>query len=299
MDASEQAAEQLVRMTLQGTEYTLRLSGAGAKNLAAALMAIAKGHHQTKGKTRLKTLLDANKELKVFQLDAGDLKAFAQEAKKYGLLYTVVRPGKVLPGDMVDVMAKAEDAAKISRILDKLDLGKTDVADVVSEIEAAREQAGQNAADKGVEAKDEADRIVDELLAKPVAKDGADKQPPLVQKTDSRPPSEPTSANTARHSEGFTNEEGKDKPRPASKAKERGGDMSNEGRRSIKAEMEELRQSRKDAPKQKAQPQQSRNPQQPTRRARKPKAQPQQQTRNTQQPAKRARKQKTQTTKGR
>ena len=275
MDASEQAAEQLVRMTLLGTEYTLRLTGAGAKNLAAALIAIAKGHQQTKGKTRLKTLLDANKELKVFQLDAGDIKAFAAEAKKYGLLYTVVRPGKVLPGDTVDVMAKAEDAAKISRILDRLDLGKTDIADVVSEIEAARGQAGHEAADRGVEAKDEADRIVDEILAKPIAKDGIGTQDPLAQKTDSRSPSEPISGSTAKRSEGFTNE-GKDKggTRPARKAPEGDRGMSSEGRRSVKAEMEEIRQSKRDAPKSKEpQPQQTRNHQQPTKRTRKPKTQ--------------------------
>jgi len=109
-----------VRITLQGTEYSLRIAGAGAKNLFAALYAMAKGHHKSKGKTRLKSLLDAGKELKVLQLDAGDLATFAKEAKRYGLLYTIIKADEVKPEDKVDVMVKAEDAAKISRILDRL-----------------------------------------------------------------------------------------------------------------------------------------------------------------------------------
>ena len=32
MDASSEAAEQIVRMTLEGTEVALRITGAGAKN---------------------------------------------------------------------------------------------------------------------------------------------------------------------------------------------------------------------------------------------------------------------------
>ena len=39
MDASSEAAEQIVRMTLEGTEVALRITGAGAKNAAASSMA--------------------------------------------------------------------------------------------------------------------------------------------------------------------------------------------------------------------------------------------------------------------
>ena len=41
MDASSEAAEQIVRMTLEGTEVALRITGAGAKNAAAMLLAAA------------------------------------------------------------------------------------------------------------------------------------------------------------------------------------------------------------------------------------------------------------------
>jgi len=269
-------------MTLQGTEYTLRLTGAGAKNLAGVLIAIAQGHQQTKGKTRLKSLLDANKELKVFQLDAGDLSAFAKEAKKYGLLYTVIRSGKVSPGDKVDVMAKAEDAAKISRILERLGFGRTDVADVVSEIEAARESAGRTAADKGEQTKDEAERIVDELLEKPMAKDGAKTNDPLVQKTEAHPPSEPISDSTARHSEDSTSKAAAErgKPLPTNEGKVNANQRGNskdtaersDTRRSVKAEMDDIKKSRKDSSAPKPPVQQTRHSQDAARRTRKPKS---------------------------
>lgn len=50
MDASSEAAEQIVRMTLEGTEVALRITGAGAKNAAAMLLAAAASNEKTKGR---------------------------------------------------------------------------------------------------------------------------------------------------------------------------------------------------------------------------------------------------------
>ena len=51
MDTSGQAAETMVKYSLEGMEYTLKIAGAGATRLAAILMAAArdqqKAHHQT------------------------------------------------------------------------------------------------------------------------------------------------------------------------------------------------------------------------------------------------------------
>lgn len=121
MDATDQAAEQIVRMTLAGSEMALRLTGAGAKNLAAALMAAAASSEKTKGKTRLAAMLKSGKELKVFSVPADELKNFAAEAKRYGVIYVVVKE-KDRP-DTVDLMVRAEDASKINRIIERLGLG--------------------------------------------------------------------------------------------------------------------------------------------------------------------------------
>ena len=40
MNSSGDAAEQIVRMSLEGTEVALRLTGSAAKNIAAALYTI-------------------------------------------------------------------------------------------------------------------------------------------------------------------------------------------------------------------------------------------------------------------
>ena len=61
MTNSGDAAEQIVRMSLEGTEVALKLSGSAAKNIAAALYTIAKNadRNKTKGHQRLSAMLKA------------------------------------------------------------------------------------------------------------------------------------------------------------------------------------------------------------------------------------------------
>ena len=47
---SGDAAEQVVRMSLEGAEVALKITGAAAKNLAAALYTVLKDQKKTKGK---------------------------------------------------------------------------------------------------------------------------------------------------------------------------------------------------------------------------------------------------------
>lgn len=80
MNTSGDAAESIVRMSLQGLEVAVRLSGSGAKNIAALMIAILKDQKQTKGKTRLTNMLKSGKELKVFIVKEEDLRKFTEEA---------------------------------------------------------------------------------------------------------------------------------------------------------------------------------------------------------------------------
>lgn len=93
MTNSGDAAEQIVRMSLEGTEVALKLSGSAAKNIAAALYTIAKNadKNKTKGHQRLSAMLKSGKELKVFTISEEHLKRFAQEAKRYGEVYPMSR----------------------------------------------------------------------------------------------------------------------------------------------------------------------------------------------------------------
>ena len=129
MNAGGETADQAVRMTLQGIEMAanvaLKAGGMASKSLAVTLYAILTDKKKVKGKTRLANMLKSGKELKVFAVHHSDLKKFCEEAKHYGVLYSVLKEKNNTDG-IVDIMVKAEDASKISRMVDKFDLATID-----------------------------------------------------------------------------------------------------------------------------------------------------------------------------
>ena len=56
MNTGGDAAEQIVRMSLEGFEVAAKLTGAGAKNIAVLLYSILKEEQKTKGKARLTSI---------------------------------------------------------------------------------------------------------------------------------------------------------------------------------------------------------------------------------------------------
>lgn len=52
MNTGGEAAEQIVRMSLEGFEVAAKITGAGAKNIAILLYSILKEEKKTKGKAR-------------------------------------------------------------------------------------------------------------------------------------------------------------------------------------------------------------------------------------------------------
>ena len=171
MDTSGEAAEQVVRMSLEGVEVAARITGEGAKNIAVLLYSILKEEKKTKGKARLTSMLRSGKELKVFTVRQKDLAKFTKEAKKYGVLYCVLtdRQNKD-PNAEVDVIARAEDASKISRIVERFNLASVDTASIVAEAEESRD------APAAPEAKEKSDteKLIDDLFGSPQKK--ADKK---------------------------------------------------------------------------------------------------------------------------
>ena len=59
------------------------------------LYAILNGSQKIKGQTKLTNMLKSGKELKVFSLKQEDLKKFTEEAKRYGILFSVLVDKKV------------------------------------------------------------------------------------------------------------------------------------------------------------------------------------------------------------
>lgn len=167
MNYGGDAAEQVVRMSLEGLDIVLRISGSAAKNLAAALTVILKEEEKTRGKSRLTSMIKSGKELTVFSIPSCDLQRFTKEAKRYGVLYCVVKDkGKAKDG-ICDIIARAEDAPKINRIVERFKLAAVSTK---TEIGLQKEeQTNLNAA--------ETDKLIDEVLGVNPTQAGAERSP--------------------------------------------------------------------------------------------------------------------------
>ena len=170
MSYSGDAAEQVVRLSLETGEVAVKLAGSGAKELAMLLYAILREQKKTKGKTRLANMLRSGKELKVFAVKDTDLQLFCREAKKYGVLYCVLKDRDATDG-ITDIMVRAEDASKINRIFERFDLATVDMAEIRSEIERSREARQEDTPETPTEAEVEPlpeqdmDALLDAMLS--------------------------------------------------------------------------------------------------------------------------------------
>ena len=163
MSYSGDAAEQVVRLSLETGEVAVKLAGEGAKQLAILLYAILREQKKTKGKTRLTNMLRSGKELKVFAVKDSDLQLFCREAKKYGVLYCVLKDRDATDG-LTDIMVRAEDASKINRIFERFNLAAVDMAEVRSEIERSRQEQQSDAPEAPAAAEPMTEQEVDDLL---------------------------------------------------------------------------------------------------------------------------------------
>ena len=163
MSYSGDAAEQVVRLSLETGEVAVKLAGEGAKQLAILLYAILREQKKTKGKSRLTNMLRSGKELKVFAVKDTDLQLFCREAKKYGVLYCVLKDRDATDG-ITDIMVRAEDASKINRIFERFNLATVDMAEIRSEIERSRQEQQAEVPEAPAAAEPMTEQEVDELL---------------------------------------------------------------------------------------------------------------------------------------
>lgn len=144
---SGDAAEQVVRMSLEGAEVALKITGAAAKNLAAALYTVLKDQKKTKGKARIETMLREKRPLKVYTIKKEDCPEFARQAKGYGILYAPIPVRK--EDDTIDILVFQDDAARANRIVEKFKLTVVDTASIKEDIEKSREERGGEPAAPG------------------------------------------------------------------------------------------------------------------------------------------------------
>ena len=205
MNPSGDAAEQVVRMSLEGVEVMAKITGVGAKEIGLRIFTAVKQEQKTKGKARLTSMLKSGKELKVYSIRQSDLKKFSQEAKRYGVLYCVLKDrGNTSPDATIDVIARAEDASKIQRITERFKLATIDAASVISGLQKDKDRLMPSRDRPELEAA-ELERGKEEMQPVQKEKNAAN---PSVAKTEKSPPSEPGWKQTDR-SNGSTRQSGK------------------------------------------------------------------------------------------
>ena len=218
MNTSGEAADQVVRMSLEVGEAALKISGAGAKQLAVLLYAILKEQKKTRGRARLETLVRSGRPLTVFSVKESDLRKFVQ----YGILYCAVRNPKGSSDGMVDIMVKEEDAPRINRIVERFQFATvTEAAQIKTEIEKSREQKAKTVGEErtGVKKsgqsqdvpertgreKSDTDQLMEELMGAPSKKEETQPRNPSLAKTEKSLLSEPISERHSRTAEGTSN----------------------------------------------------------------------------------------------
>ena len=144
-------------------------------------------------------MLRSEKPLKVFAVKDSELQLFCKEAKKYGVLYCVLKDKDAGDG-LTDIMVRAEDASKINRIFERFKLATVDVGEVRSEIERQRQEQAQQKKDGEIptpertQTEERTDAFLDQLMEKPPNAPEQQNENPTDGRGAKSRQSEPTSA---------------------------------------------------------------------------------------------------------
>lgn len=114
-----EAADQMVRMMLSGTEVAVRLSGSALKNLLALSLALARNHKQLSGKVNLGKMLRETRDLRQFPMTPEQYRQFEKLAKKQKLLFSTIRDQDER-GKLVDVILPVTELDRANQIFERL-----------------------------------------------------------------------------------------------------------------------------------------------------------------------------------
>lgn len=230
MNNSGDVAEQVMRMSLEGAEVAVKLTGTGALKLAQVIYRTLKEDTKTKGKARLTSMLRSGKALKVFTVKEEHLKRFSEEAKKYGVLYCVLRD-KQSPDGCCDIMVRSEDASKINRIVERFNIATVDSASVRTEVKDGQEKNAQTKTtpEKERPGKSQEDILLDDILRKPTSPEKNAPENPFVERTERSSQSESTSRTQS--------------------TVQRDGTVKRDDKPSVRAKLQQINERRRNEPK--------------------------------------------------
>ena len=114
-----EAADQMVRMMLSGTEVAVRLSGSALKNLLALTMALAHNRKTLSGKVNMGKMLRETRDLRRFPMTPQQYKQFQKLAKKHKLLFSVIKD-KDDRGKLMDVILPVTELDRANAIFERI-----------------------------------------------------------------------------------------------------------------------------------------------------------------------------------
>ena len=114
-----EAADQMVRMMLSGTEVIVRLSGSALKNLLALTMALANNRKVLSGKVNMGKMLRETRDLRRFPMTPQQYKQFKRLAKKHKLLFSVIKD-KDDKGKLMDVILPVTELERANAIFERI-----------------------------------------------------------------------------------------------------------------------------------------------------------------------------------
>ena len=114
-----EAADQMVRMMLSGTEVAVRLSGSALKNLLALTMALAHNRKTLSGKVNMGKMLKETRDLRRFPMTPQQYKQFQKLAKKHKLLFSVIKD-KDDRGKLMDVILPVTELDRANAIFERI-----------------------------------------------------------------------------------------------------------------------------------------------------------------------------------
>ena len=168
MNPSADAADQIVRVSWNGTKYivhvTSKRSKEAAEKLAKAMIAAMKQKNKKTGSMRKGNLIKSGIRLDITDISISDIRRFAAEARKYGVLYTVVKD-KTLPNGYAQLMYRSTDKEKVNMIFQHLGRPPEYFENVRESI--SKELKDRASGEKKEKPITDLDAFVDELMRKP------------------------------------------------------------------------------------------------------------------------------------
>lgn len=119
MDVNAEAADLVVKESIQATESAVKLAGTGLKNVAALLLALQRQDNKVVGKTSAKRLARDPAPAVVVPLKQEDIGQFKKLAKEYGILYFIAQK-KGNDTGYVNIVSNQNYAAQLNAVMEAM-----------------------------------------------------------------------------------------------------------------------------------------------------------------------------------